>query len=304
MVIFCAPKVNVPKDLLKELGKYAEVVFFEDDPIDIRKIDLLKQKGDKILCPFPEPMAWKFPSEFIKEIPDLKAICLSTTSFSWVDGKLARSLGVDLTNVPNPPNGVAEGVIFAMLGVAKKYAVTFKGKKIEFKPVNYFQELRGKTMGIIGLGRIGSRVAELGKAMGMEVIYWSRKTRNKVYEFRQLPELFKEADYVFPTMVANEETKGLVSEKLLDLMKPSAAVIATVNGELVDMESLLKKVAKGELFGCAIESKETNIPDYLGNVFVTYGNSWYTKETVEQKMKLWIANIIEEINGKPLNLVN
>src|SRR3989344_8017593 len=170
-VIFVAPKANLPQELVKKLSKHAEVLFFEDSPIDIRNIAPLKEKGEKILCPFPEPMAWKFPNEFLKEIPDLKAICLSTTAYHWIDGKLARSLGIHLTNVPNPPNGVSEAAIFAMFAVARKYVITLKEKKFEYKPSNFLQEVTNKTMGIIGLGRIGSRIAELGKQLGMNVVY-------------------------------------------------------------------------------------------------------------------------------------
>lgn len=127
-VIFVAPKKNISQALLKKLGKKAEIVFFENDPIDIRDIEALKEKGEKILCPFPEPMSWKFPSEYLRKIPDLKAICLSTTNYSWIDGKLARSLGVHLTHVPNPPNTAAEASIFAMFAVAKRYALSLKEK--------------------------------------------------------------------------------------------------------------------------------------------------------------------------------
>lgn len=303
-VIFVAPKANIPQELIKKLEKEAKIYFFEDNPIDIRQIEELKKPGEKILCPFPEPISWKFPNEFIKEIPDLKSICLSTTSFSWIDGKLARSLGIDLTNVPNPPNGVAEEAIFAMLGIAKKYAVSFKEKMFDFVPTNFLQEISGKTMGIIGLGKIGSRLAELGKVLGMEVIYWSQKTRKDSFEYVALDKLFKTADFIFPTMSLNEETKGFVSAKLIDLMKPSSSFVATVNSELVDMNYLLDRVKKKEIFGCALASKEKTMNDYEGNVFVVFGNGWYTKETVEKKMRIWIENIIGIIKGKPLNLVN
>lgn len=303
-VIFVAPKANVSQDLIKKLEKHARIYFFEDSPIDIRQIDELKKAGEKILCPFPEPISWKFPNEFIKEIPDLKAICLSTTSFSWIDGKLARSLGVDLTNVPNPPNGVAEEAFFAMLGVAKKYAITFKEKTFSFVPTNFVQEVSDKTMGIVGLGKIGSRIAELGKSLGMNVVYWSRKTRSNQFKYVDINMLFKTADFIFPTMSLNEETKEFVSAKLINLMKPSSSLIATINSELVDMTYLLKKVKKSEIFGCALASKEKTINDYEGNVFVLFGTGWYTKETVEKKMRIWIENIIGVINGKPLNLVN
>jgi len=249
-------------------------------------------------------MSWNFPNEYIKKIPDLKAICLSTTSYHWVDGKLARTLGIHLTNVPNPPNGVAEAAIFAMLAVARRYSVTFKEKKFEYKPNNFLQEVTNKTMGIVGLGRIGSKIAELGKNLGMHVIYWSRKSKNHKYKYVELEKLFKTADFIFPTLVLNDETNKFVSSKLIDLMKPTSSLIATLNSGIVDMNYVLSKVKNNKLYGCALEDDKKTTVDYKGNVFVMPPNNWYTKETIDEKMKIWVDSIISVIKGKLINLVN
>ncbi len=303
-VIFVAPKINIPNGLIKKLEEYAEVFFFEDNPIDIRDIKMLKEKGDKILCPFPEPMAWNFPNKFIKDIPDLKAICLSTTSFDWVDGKLAKSLGIHLTNVPNPPNGVAEAAIFAMFAVARRFSVTSKGKKFIYHPSNFLQEVTNKTMGIVGLGRIGSRIAELGEQLGMKVIYWSRSKKKSKLKFVELKELFKTADFIFPALVFNDKTNKFVSSKLIDLMSPTSSLITTLSSGIVDMDYVLNLVKNNKLYGCALEDDNKTTVDYEGNVFVMLNNNWYTKETIDEKMKIWINSIISVIKGKPINLVN
>lgn len=303
-VIFVAPKNNFPPVLINQLKRYASVYFFEETPIDIRKIGLFKEKGGKILCPFPEPMAWKFPNEFIKDIPDLKAICLSTTSYHWVDGKLAKSLDIRLTNVPNPPNGVAEAAIFAMFAVARRYALNFDDKKFEYKPSNFLQEVTNKTMGVVGLGRIGSRIADLGRKLGMNVVYWSRKKRGNEYKYVELEKLLKTVDFIFPALVLNDDTNKFISSKLIDLMKPTSSLIATLNSEIVDMNYVLNKVKNKKLYGCALEDDNKTITDYEGNVFVMPHNNWYTKETLDEKMKVWIETIISVIKGKPINIVN
>ncbi|OGK19388.1 hypothetical protein A3D80_00655 [Candidatus Roizmanbacteria bacterium RIFCSPHIGHO2_02_FULL_40_13b] len=303
-VIFAAPKTNFPPQLLEKLVRYAEYQFFEENPIDIRNIKELKEPGDKILIPFPEPMAWKFPNEYIKEIPDLKAICLSTTAFSWVDGELARSLNIPLTYVPNVPNGVAEGAIFAMLALAKRWATSFKNKSFEFKPSNFLLEIQGKTIGIIGLGKIGSRIAQIGEGMGGEIVYWSKHTRNNKYKYLELEELMKTADFIFPAASVTPETEKFITKELLDMMKPTASLIAIVNTKIIDIEYVLEKAQKGEIFGLAIQSGTTTVEDYEGNVFVTQENNWYTKETVETKMTTLINTIISVIEDKPINVVN
>ncbi len=165
-------------------------------------------------------------------------------------------------------------------------------------------EVTNKTMGIIGLGRIGSRIAELGKRMGMNVIYWSRKTRNNEYTYVELEDLFKTADFIFTTTVLNDETRKLVSPKLIGIMKPTSSIIATINEGVVDMDYLLQRVKEKKIYGCALSSGDKTINDYEGNVFPLYINNWYTKETVDQKMKIWVDSIISVIKGFPINLVN
>ena len=303
-IIFIAPKENIPKTYLEELSRYGSIYFFEKNPIDMRTINLLKEKGEKILCPFPEPMNWNFPNEFMETIPDLKAICLSTTSYTWVDGLRAKKLGVYLTNVPNPPNGVAEAAIFAMFAVARRFSTNLGEKKFEYTPNNFLQEITNKTMGVVGLGTIGTRIAELGKKLGMNVIYWSRSKKNSEYTYMELKNLFKTADFVFPALILNEDTRHFISSKLIDLMKPTASLITTLNSDIVDLGYVLKKVKQKKVYGCAFEDPMKTVMDYEGNVFVMPQNNWYTKETVDTKMKIWIDSIISVIKGKPINLVN
>lgn len=303
-IIFVAPKNNVPEKEIKRVEKFGHVIFVENNPVDIRKLKILKEKGDKILCPYPEPMNWNFPSEFIKEIPDLKGICLSTTSYNWIDGKLAKSLNIPLTNVHNVPNAVAEAVIAAMLAVARRYALTLRKQPFEFMPRNYLQEVSGKTLGIIGLGRIGSRIAELGKQMGMKVIYWSKNTRNAEYQYVSLNKLLNKADYIIPALELNKETENLLSKAKISLMKPSASLIATVNAGVVDLEFALQQAKNKKIYGFAFETKNNIIADYKGNVFVTPKNNWYTKETVDAQIKEWVDCIISVIQGEPKNVVN
>lgn len=303
-VIFVAPKANLKKSLIEKIEKVAEVYFIESNPIDIRNIDILKEKGEKILCPFPEPMSWNFPSEYIKSIPDLKAICLSTTGYNWINGDLARNLNVNLTNVPNPPNAVAEGALFKMLNLARRYTETSEKKTFEYTPENYLLELQGKTMGVIGLGKIGTRIAEIGKALGMKVIYWSKTTRNENFNYLSMDEILKKSDFIFLCVVSNKETDNLISKDKIDLMQPTASMILISNKGVIDIKHLIQKVENKELYGCAFEEDADKRGNYNGNIFTTLKNNWYTKETVDKKMEVWVDNIIGCINNSPVNLVN
>lgn len=303
-VIFIAPKPNIPKYLLDELSKHAEILFFEDNPINVRNIDELKQPGDKILCPFPEPMAWKFPNEIIPEIKDLKGICLSTTSPEWIDGKKLKQLGLPLTIVPNPPNAIAEAAIFFMFAVARRFSEFYKQDEFIFHPDNMFIEIQRKKMGIIGLGKIGSAIAALGKRLDMKVAYWSKNTRCDEYEYLELDSVMKTSDFVFVCIEVNSETKGLISKEMLDLMSSKSSLISIAHKGAIDRDYLVKKVESKEIFGCAFEDDEKSIGDYRGNVFITKHNNWYTPETMKRKMEAWFANITGVINGNAPNVAN
>ena len=154
------------------------------------------------------------------------------------------------------------------------------------------------------MGRIGSRIAELGKQLGMNVFYWSRNKKNNAYKFTELKELFKIADFIFPALVLNDETNKFISQKLIDLMKSTSSLITTLNSGIVDIDYVLNLVKNNKLYGCALEDDNKTTVDYEGNVFVMPHNNWYTKETIDEKMKIWIETIISVIKDKPINLVN
>jgi D-3-phosphoglycerate dehydrogenase len=114
-------------------------------------------------------------------------------------------------------------------------------------------ELRGKTLSILGLGRIGRRVAELGEAFGMRILYWSARSRDHRYERVELEELFRAADVLSISLSLNPETRGLVSARLLSLMKPTAVLVNTARGEIVDEEALAAALAAGRIAGAGLD---------------------------------------------------
>ncbi len=308
-VIFIAPKKNISVNNLKRLKNHTEVEFYEEEPIDIRDLKVLKEVGDKILCPFPEPMNWDFPNDFIGKIVDLKGICLSTTGYDWIDGKKLRSMGIPLTNVPQTStNAIAETAMFMMFAVARKFSKVRKIEKFDFVPGNELCETRGKTMGIIGLGNVGRRIAELGKSLGMKVVYWSRKSRDNDYKYVEMDKLLRSSDFIFPCLALNEDTENFISKKEINLINKNASVINVARKGVIDIDYVVEKVRKGELYGCAFEvndyfeNKEKY--EYSENIFVLPHNNWFTKETMEEKMKIWIESIISVVKGKPVNVVN
>jgi len=124
-------------------------------------------------------------------------------------------------------------------------------------------------MGIIGLGFIGFRIAELGKQMGMNVIYWSKNSRNENYEYQELDSLLKNSDFIFPALARNEETKSILSNNKLDLISQNSFIISIADENLFDFEYIYQKIKNKEISGLAMESEKRKMTDYEGNIYIT-----------------------------------
>ncbi|MDD3647017.1 MAG: NAD(P)-dependent oxidoreductase [Candidatus Dojkabacteria bacterium] len=302
-VIFIAKKLNISEKLIQELEKHADIEFVEKARVDFEKIKALRKPGAKMLAPFPEPLDWKLPNAILDNIAELKGVCLSTTSFDWVDGEFLRSKGIPLTNVPGcSTNAVAEGAIFMMVAVARRLPIILNCKEFDYVPENALVEVCGKTAGIIGLGNIGSRVAELAKSLGMNVVYWSRSSRNRRFRYLCLKKLLKTADFVFVCLEMNEDTGNFISSKEINSLKNTTGLVDVSHRGVVDWKHLVERVGEGKLFGAASDNAEQR--NYSGNVFVMPHVNWYTKETLEEKSRIWVQSILSVIKGKPENRVN
>lgn len=307
-IIIINQKDHFSSENIKRLGKLGRVTFIETTNYEDRSV--FKNDEEKIIAVGPELVSWKFPNEFIEKVKNLKAVCIPTTGFAWIDGKFLRNKNIDLLNVPKySTESVAEYAISLMLNLVKKLPLVIKNNwKIDYKKHRGW-EIKGKTMGIIGLGSIGTRIAELGKAMGMNVVYWSRKSRDKRFEYKDLKDLLKVSDFVFPTLARNEETEKILDSKMLDLMKECSFIVSITGNDLFDSDYAIKLVDKGKLSGLAFESDKYTINklkfnDFKGNILVTPPIAWFTKEAVENDFRIWVENIESVAKGKPQNVVN
>ncbi|HLD12150.1 MAG TPA: NAD(P)-dependent oxidoreductase [Candidatus Nanoarchaeia archaeon] len=253
---------------------------------------------ERILAIDPDFCNWKFPQEIIAKIPHLKAICLQTTSFSWIDKDFAKKKGIPVTNLRGfSMTAVAEWAILMMFNVARKLPLVIKdGWKQDFVKHQGI-ELQGRTAGIIGLGNNGKAIAEKAQGLGMNIIYWSRQSRDKRFTYVELPELMKTADVIFPTTAQNEQTQGLLPNQLLETMKKEALFISTIH-KIYDHEFMLQLVKKGKIYGYAFEEGNTNITKYEGNVWAGPELAWCTDGSMKKNAELWVESIIQAQQGK------
>ncbi|MBI3559104.1 phosphoglycerate dehydrogenase, partial [Candidatus Gottesmanbacteria bacterium] len=167
-------------------------------------------------------------------------------------------------------------------------------------------ELKGKTLGVIGLGNIGGRVAELGKAIGMKVIAYNRtpKTMERV-EMKTLDEVLQQSDVISLHTTHEDANKEMIGSSQLGKVKNKVIIVNTVDRELVDEKAMAEVIKSGKVSCYAYEAEDlVNTPlAGLENVIDIQGFGWYTKEALENLYQIWTNNIAALAKGTPQNLV-
>lgn len=304
MKIFVADKrTSFTDDQISLLQSKGEVTFIETSE-DWKNNQEIYSQDEKVIALGPDVPEWKFPNELVDKIPNIKAICVPTTRYGWVDPEYIKSKNIPLTNVPKySTESVAEHAIFQMLSLAKKIVmVSSNNWKLDYDK-HLGQDIKGKQMGIIGLGAIGTKIAEFGKGLGMNVCYWSRSSKDDEFEYKGLDDLLATSDYLFVAVADNSETKNFLSNEMVNKVKEGACIISVTGNVAWDFNYVSEKVKKGDLYGIAVDDESTyvNSPDI--NIFVTPHMAWYTKDSVEEDYRIWVNNIISVIEGKIQNKV-
>lgn len=215
---------------------------------------------------------------------------------------------IPIVNIKNfSSQSVAEWAVMMVLNLARQTPRLIK----DGFPLDYDKdymgyrgiELKGKVVGIAGLGNIGKCVASLCEGLGMKVIYWSRSTRDKSYQFVELEQLFRKADIIIPTIAHIKETENIITDEMIDSVKKSAIVVSVVE-KMFDYSKLISKVEKGELFGFGFEGKPSTFNNYKGNIWAAPAYAWATKECMSNSMTKLVDNMINAKDDKFPNRVN
>lgn len=290
---------------IENLSKYAKLIFLESY-FDIDCAEYLKDDEEKILMVDPEWYHWNLRKEHISKIKNLKAICINTTAFDWIDAQYCNNNGIIVTNTPKySTDSVAEYAIFLMMCLAKKLPIQIKTNyKMEYNHEMLNTEIRGKTVGIIGLGTIGTRIAELCSNLGMKVIYWSKNQKENTYERVEVDDIFKKADFIIPTFATNVETRKLITDERIEMMNGNNLINIIINPVEIYNHNLLLNKAENNEIGYAFEIyDDKNLNDFKGNVMATAPYSFYTKESIDRLVELWCNNTIGILNNNLQNVV-
>lgn len=263
-----------------------------------------------------------FNAETIKALPKLKYIGVLATGYNVVDTKAATENNVIVTNIPAySTESVAQMVFAQILNITNRvghYACeNSKGRWTNNIDFCYWDtqltELAGKKIGIVGLGNTGSATARIANAFGMDVCAYTSKPQESIPNYitkLTLNELFSQCDIVSLHCPLTETTKELVNEARLATMKPTAILINTGRGPLINEQAVADALNCGKIaaFGADVLSVEPAQPGnpLLGakNCYLTPHIAWATYEARVRLMNICIDNVKAFINGTPQNVVN
>jgi phosphoglycerate dehydrogenase-like enzyme len=253
----------------------------------------------------------RFTQAVFERAPALRLLSIWGTGTDNVDLAAAARQGVTVTNTPGVSAiSIAEHALALMLAVARRIprldAETHRGQW----PRGQVTQLHGKTLGVIGLGAIGARFARLGEGVGMRVITWTmHPDPARGFEPAGLEELLRASDVVSLHLRLSEETRGFLSRREIDWMKPTAILINTARGAIVDEAALVEALREKKIAGAGLDVYETEpLPPghaltRLDNVVLTPHSAGVTAEALEAGLQMAVDNIWNFLEGRPTNVV-
>ncbi len=309
---------NVPEEILSRLEENFELDY-HDSNIPLSKEEIIERIKDVegLVCPLSD----KIDKDVIDEGKNLKIIANYGAGYDNIDFNYAKEKGIVVTNAPAPSSAVstAELTFGLILASARKFFSGERnlrdGKFLGWRPTYFLgSELRGKTLGIIGMGNIGQNLAKRALAFEMKVVYYSRNRKEGIESlgaiFKSKDEVIKEADFLSIHTAFSPDLHHMIGENEFKMMKESAYFINAARGPLMNERELIEALKKGEIAGAALdvyefEPKVSEELLELDNVILIphLGNA-----TNEARMEMGVAvadNLEDFIQGNtPRNKIN
>jgi glycerate dehydrogenase len=261
-------------------------------------------------------------AETLAQLPKLKFIAVLATGYNIIDTTYCAEIGIPVSNVPiYSTDAVAEFVFSMILDFYKRPALhstlSHEGAWESSKDFCFWQnpnflELSGKTLGIIGFGRIGQRTAELGAAFKMNILGNSRSRSAETsfpFEWASIEEILEKSDVVSLHCPLTPVTHGLINEAAIAKMKPTAFLVNTARGSLIDEQALADALNSGKIAGaaCDVVSAEPILPGNpllrAKNLTLTPHIAWAATEARQRLMSITAENIAAFQSGTPIHTV-
>ena len=311
-----AYRILLPQPIMESGRKYLEEKGYEIvDGEGYTEDDIIRQIPG---CDAMIVRTAKITKKILDAADSLKVIARHGAGFDGVDLKAAEEKNVMVLYAPTAnSNSVAETAIFYMLYCSrnfKKVQALYKTDYMTAKMKIEKHELGGKTLGLIGVGNIGGRVAKKAVfGFDMKVIAfdpYAKELPDYIQRVESREEVFKNADYVSLHIPATPETEKSVGAKEFDLMKPTAYLINTSRGALIDEPALIEALEKHQIAGAGLDVQETEPPKAdnplytLDNVILTPHMGWKGLETRQRLVSILAGNVKGFLEGTPVNVVS
>ena len=255
-----------------------------------------------------------FPRSLLSRLPNLRLLVTTGMRNAAFDMQATKDLGITVCGTGGMPTPTAELTWGLIIGCARHIAEEDRATRAGQWQTTIGPTLHGKTLACLGLGNLGSQVAKVGLAFGMDVIAWSQNlTPERAAQVGarlvSKDELFSQADVVSIHLVLSDRTRGLVGERELSQMKPTAFLINTSRGPIVDEEALVEALRERRIAGAGIDVfDEEPLPAghpflKLDNTLITPHLGYVTLETYERFYGGAVEDILGYLSGAPVRVV-
>jgi D-lactate dehydrogenase len=332
IIFFGIEKTKQP--VLLDLFKDSEIYFF-DEKLD--ENTAVQAKDAEILCVFVNSVVNK---NIIDTMPNLKLIVTRSTGFDHIDCDYAHSKGIKIAYVPAYGSHTVAEFTFGLILNLSRNIITANNYIKQSEDFNYFPtmegfDLFGKTLGVIGTGKIGKNVIKIAKGFGLNILAYDLYkdeafAKENNFEYKSIEEVLSNADILTLHIPYTKENHHLIDKEKISQMKKGIYLINTARGELIDTEALVWGLKEGIIAGLGADvlENERHLKDEknflasgkateeekriialnqelmeMPNVTITPHVAFYTKEAVEEIFKTTVDNIKGFIENNPINLI-
>ena len=312
VVVVNASKMNY--DHLLDFSVLSNDVQVYDDSTNEEVIERIQ--GARVVVTKELPVG----ADLLSQFPDsVKLIVEAGTGYNNIDLDAARAKGITVCNIPAySTERVAHTVIMILLNFSstmqQQIGMLAKGDRSNF--TKYLQvshtEVNGKTLGVVGAGHIGMEVIKVAKALGMNVLVHTRtpKADGDGIRYVSLDELLEHSDYITLHCPLNDQTKYMINKEAISKMKPSAVIVNTGRGPLINEADLCDALAAKRIAGAGLDVQEVEPPAEdsplytLDNVIITPHMGWKGLETRRRLVGIIRDNVQAFLKGEPINVVS
>jgi len=311
MKIVVADTVYLEEQHIKKLRSIADVKIFEDVPKTPSELKERIKEADVIIVGWSD-----LTEDILNSAEKLKMVSIWATTCHYVNLGVAKKKEIAVAHVPGyATEAVAEHALALLLAAARKLVLAdrlVRRGEFDWRPFRGW-ELAGKTLGIIGTGAIGCRVAEIGKAFRMKILAFDKYPNFKRAEeigmkYVDLQTLLKESDAITLHVPLTQETEGLIGEKEIQIMKSGCVLINTSQGKVIDEKALIDALKSHKLSYAGLDVFEQEPPQKynplfkLDNTVLSPHIGFHTVEAAKKCTDICIDNVIKFLEGRPQNL--